>query len=101
MEDEEKAPVMRVQRLSSAAFDVLKDKGVSERALELYEQQLQGHEVDDITKSLIKNAVFAAYLEFIYSRQLSMDDLHAAVNTAVEKLRAIQSQPPDSKAIQD
>ncbi|KAG1692483.1 hypothetical protein DVH05_025235 [Phytophthora capsici] len=91
MEDEEKAPVTIVQQVSSAAFDVLKDKGVSECTLEISEDQLQG-EIDDKTKTLIKNAVGNAYLEFIYSRQLSVDDIHEAANAAIEKLRMIQSQ---------
>ncbi|KAG1692481.1 hypothetical protein DVH05_025233 [Phytophthora capsici] len=91
MGGEDKAPVTRVQQVSSAAFDVLKDKGVSERTLEIYEDHLLGNEMDDKTKTLTKNAVFAAYSEFI-NRPLSMDDFHAAANAAIEKLRMIQSQ---------
>ncbi|KAG1692482.1 hypothetical protein DVH05_025234 [Phytophthora capsici] len=91
MEDEEKAPVTIVQQVSSAAFDVLKDKGVSKCTLEISEDQLQD-EIDDETKTLIKNAVGNAYLEFIYSLQLSVDDIHEAANAAIEKLRMIQSQ---------
>ncbi|KAG1712483.1 hypothetical protein DVH05_000227 [Phytophthora capsici] len=91
MQGEEKAPVTRVQQVSSAAFDVLKEKGVSKCTLEISEDQLQG-EIDDKTKTLIKHAVFAAYSGFIYSRQLAVDDIHEATNAAIEKLRMIQSQ---------
>eukprot|EP00644_Phytophthora_capsici_P006661 jgi/Phyca11/18435/fgenesh1_pg.PHYCAscaffold_36_\ len=96
MEDEDKAPVTRVQQMSSAAFDVLKEKGVSKCTLEISEDQLQD-EIDDKTKALIKNAVFAAY--FRYSHQLSNDDIFAATNAAIETLCVIQSQPPDNKPI--
>ncbi|KAG1692479.1 hypothetical protein DVH05_025231 [Phytophthora capsici] len=90
MQGEDKAPVTRVQQVSSAVFDVLKDKGVSECTLEMSEDQLQD-EIDDKTKTLIKTAVGYAYLEFA-NRQLSVDDIHEAANAAIEKLRMIQSQ---------
>ncbi|KAK1942019.1 hypothetical protein P3T76_006341 [Phytophthora citrophthora] len=84
----------RVQRLSRAAFDAVKDKGVAECALAVFEDDLQGEQVDDKVKTRINNAVFAAYTEFM-NPQLSEADLDEAAKAAIAKLRKIQSETAD------
>ncbi|KAK1942089.1 hypothetical protein P3T76_006411 [Phytophthora citrophthora] len=51
-------------------------------------------------ESLIKAYVHRAYAEFM-NLQLSLDDIDAAGNAAIDQLRVIQSQPSDSKATQE
>ncbi|KAK1946688.1 hypothetical protein P3T76_002240 [Phytophthora citrophthora] len=88
---EEKVPAALGQRLSAAAFNALKDKGVHERELQL---QLQGEQVNDKVEESIRQTVHSAYLPDAIENRLSMADFKGASDAAIAELRVIQSETP-------